>query len=260
MVKYDFKGKNEIVKGSGKGLGKIIAEEFAKAGANVVIADISKEDSERTTEELKQYGTRIQSYIIDVSNYDEMVRMAEFVTNEFGSIDILINNAGICIMGALTDMDVDTVDKILKVNINGTVYGCKAVLPQMKKQQYGKIVNFSSIAAKLAGANSSIYSTTKAGVIALTASLAREYARDGININAVLPGIIRTPLWEKMLDDMTENDASKKDELFASFTDQIPTGRPQEPIDIANMVLYLCTDEAWNITGQNIGIDGGHTF
>jgi NAD(P)-dependent dehydrogenase (short-subunit alcohol dehydrogenase family) len=130
----------------------------------------------------------------------------------------------------------------------------------MQKQHYGKIVNMSSIAAKLGGANAAVYSATKAGVLELTACLAREYAQYNININCVLPGIIRTPLWENMLNEMTNNDESKKDEVFASFTKDIPLGKPQEPIDIANAVLFLCTEEANNITAQNLGVDGGQTY
>jgi NAD(P)-dependent dehydrogenase (short-subunit alcohol dehydrogenase family) len=118
----------------------------------------------------------------------------------------------------------------------------------------------SSIAAKLGSANISVYSATKAAVLELTACLAREYAKDNININCVLPGIIRTPLWEGMLDEMTNNDASKKDEVFSSFTSGIPMGRPQEPVDIANAVLFLCTEESSNITAQNLGVDGGQTY
>ena len=260
MIKFDFKNKNVIVTGSGKGLGKSIAEEFARAGANVVIADISKEDSEKVAEELKQYGVKTQVYIIDVSKYEDVEKMIDFVVKEFGSVDILINNAGICVANPLTQMDVETADAIIDINVKGTIYGCKAAIPYMVKQKYGKIINLSSIAAKLCGAGSAVYSASKSAVLALTASLAREYARDNININCICPGIIRTPLWEKMLDDMTGNDASKKDSLFASFTDQIPNGRPQDPIDISNMILYLCSDEAYNITGQNIGVDGGQTF
>ena len=148
----------------------------------------------------------------------------------------------------------------IKINLNGTLYCCKNVLPIMKKQRYGKIVNLSSIAGKLGGANASVYSATKAGVLELTACLAREYAEYDININCVLPGIIRTPLWNQMLVEMTEENHADKDVVFKSYTDTIPMKRPQEPVDIANAILFLCTDEASNITAQNLGIDGGQTY
>jgi NAD(P)-dependent dehydrogenase (short-subunit alcohol dehydrogenase family) len=260
MIKYDFTNKNVIVTGSGNGLGKSIATEFAKAGANVIIADLNGEDAKTVANELSNYGKKVLPYVIDVSKYEEFEQLVNFALNELGSIDILVNNAGICASLPIEDTDVKLSDKMVNINLNGTIYGCKAVLPQMKKQRYGKIVNMSSIAAKLGSANISVYSATKAGVLELTACLAREYAAYNININCVLPGIIRTPLWEKMLDEMTNNDASKKDEVFASFTNGIPRGVPQEPVDIANAVLFLCTEEASNITAQNLGVDGGQTY
>jgi NAD(P)-dependent dehydrogenase (short-subunit alcohol dehydrogenase family) len=260
MIKYDFKGKNVVVTGAGKGLGKSIAEEFAKAGANVVIADINTQDAVKAATELSKYGTQILPCTVDVSNYEIMQKMVAAVIERLGRIDIFVNNAGICTSLPIEDMDVASIEKMIKINLNGTLYGCKAVLPYMKKQQSGKIVNMSSIAAKLGGANISVYSATKAAVLELTACLAREYAPYNININCVLPGIIRTPLWEGMLDEMTNNDASKKDEVFASFTSGIPMGKPQEPVDIANAVLFLCTEESSNITAQNLGVDGGQTY
>jgi NAD(P)-dependent dehydrogenase (short-subunit alcohol dehydrogenase family) len=260
MIKYDFSNKNVIVTGAASGLGKSIAEQFAKAGANVVIADLNKEAADNLSNELKKYGHKIISYSLDVSNYDAFKTMIESIANELGSIDILVNNAGICKAEPLIDMDMAFADKMIKINLNGTIYGCKAVLPQMIKQHKGKIVNMSSIAAKMGGVGASVYSATKAGVLELTACLAREYAKDNINVNCILPGIIRTPLWEKMLDEMTNNVPSKKDEVFASFTKEIPLGRPQDEIDIANAVLFLCTEEADNITAQNLGVDGGETY
>jgi NAD(P)-dependent dehydrogenase (short-subunit alcohol dehydrogenase family) len=260
MIKYDFTDKNVIVTGAGSGLGKSIATEFAKAGANVVIADLNEEAATTVSAELAQYGKNIVPYQVDVSNYEEVENMITGITKLLGSIDILVNNAGICKAEPLIDMDMNFADKMIKINLNGTIYGCKAVLPQMIKQNKGKIVNMSSIAAKMGGVGASVYSATKAGVLELTACLAREYAKNNINVNCVLPGIIRTPLWEKMLDEMTNNDPSKKDEVFASFTKEIPLGRPQDEIDIAFAVLFLCTEEADNITAQNLGVDGGETY
>lgn len=260
MINYDFRGKNVIVTGASMGLGYAIALEFVKAGASLIIADINLEEAEKAKEKLSQYGTRIETYKIDVSNYDEFLSLANYVENTFGSIDILVNNAGIFVAEMFNDMEIAKMDKLINVNLNGTVYGCRAVLPVMKKQQYGKVINISSIAAKLGGSGAAIYSATKAAVLELTACLAREYAKDNININCVLPGIIRTPLWEKALDEMTKGDISKKDTVFAQFTKDIPMGRPQEPVDIAKAVLFLCSEEASNITAQNLAIDGGHTY
>lgn len=242
------------------GLGKAICEEFAVSHANVVIADINIEEANKVKEELSKYGTTILVHELDVSNYDGFVELVDKVNNELGRIDILVNNAGICESVPLSDADIKRCNRMVDINLNGTIYGCKAVLKVMKEQRYGKIVNMSSVAAKMGSANASVYAATKAAVLELTACLAREYARDNININCVLPGIIRTPLWENMLNNFTNNDSSKKDEMFAALTQDIPLGRPQEPKDIANAVLFLCTDEASNITAQNLGVDGGQSY
>ena len=260
MITYDFQDKVAIVTGASMGIGKAIAEAFAKAHANVVIADINIDEANKTKEELSKYNTTILTYQLDVSNYDEFANMIADVKKQMRHIDILVNNAGICESVSLVDMQQNTIDRMIKINLNGTVYGCKAVLPVMVEQKYGKIVNMSSVAAKLGSANSAVYSVTKAGVLELTACLAREYAKDNININCVLPGIIRTPLWENMLNELTNNESQKKDAVFAEFTKDIPLGRPQETKDIANAVLFLCCDEANNITAQNLGVDGGQTY
>lgn len=260
MIKYDFTGKNVIVTGGSMGLGKAICEEFAIAHANIVIADINIDEANKTKEELSKYGTKILAYKLDVSDYENFVSLIDTVNKEFGTIDILVNNAGICKSAPLTVMPKNECDAMVNINLNGTIYGCKAVLPVMVNQKYGKIVNMSSMAAKLGNANSAVYAATKAGILELTASLAREYAPDNININCVLPGVIRTPLWEKMLNDYTNGDPSQKDAMFSMITKDIPLGRPQEPKDIANAVLFLCTDEACNITAQNIGVDGGQAY
>ncbi len=260
MIKYDFTGKNVIVTGGSMGLGKAICDEFAAAHANVVIADINIEEANKTKEELSKYGTTILVHKLDVSNYEEFEKTINDIHNELGTIDILVNNAGICKSAPLTDMPINECNAMVNINLNGTIYGCKAILPIMKEQKYGKIVNMSSMAAKLGNANSAVYATTEAGVLELTASLAREYAPFNININCVLPGIIRTPLWENMLDSYTNGDPTQKDAMFSMITKDIPLGRPQEPKDIANAVLFLCTDEASNITAQNLGVDGGQSY
>jgi len=260
VIQYDFTGKNVLVTGGSMGLGKAICETFSASHANVVILDINIEEANKTKEELEKYGNKVLAYQLDVSDYEEFEKIIREVKKELGRIDILVNNAGICKSLPLIYMDSKESERMVNVNLNGTINGCKAVLPVMVEQKYGKIINMSSMAAKAGSANSSVYSATKAGILELTACLAREYAKDNININCVLPGIIRTPLWENMLNEFTNNEESKKDELFASLTKDIPMGRPQEPEDIANAVLFLCTEEAKNITAQNLGVDGGQTY
>ena len=153
MIKFDFTNKNVIVTGASMSLGKEIAKQFAKAHENVIIADLNLEAAEKTKKELEVYGTKILTYPIDVSNYSKWKKLANYANQELGSIDILVNNAGICSLEPIADMDIDKLNKMLAVNLNGTIYGCKTILPIMKKQGGGRVVNMSSIASKLASAN-----------------------------------------------------------------------------------------------------------
>lgn len=261
-MEFNFKDKNVIVTGGASGLGKCIAEEFAKSGANVVIVDVNKDKAAETANELQKYGVRTFATGTDVTKYNEVEDLMEKTYRKFGSIDVLINSAGICVLQPILDMSMKDLDAVIDIDFKGTVYCSRAALKYMKEQKSGKIVNMSSIAGKLSGAGASIYSSVKYGIISLTASLAREFARDGINVNAILPGIIRTNMWEDILDGFTGNseDDKVRNGVFTQYEDSIPQGVAQEPIDIANMTLYLCSDEARYITGQNIGVDGGQTF
>ncbi len=208
-------------------LGKAIAKTFAKVKANVVIVDLNEEGL-KTKVKLEVYSTKIITYKIDVSNYEAFEELVDTTLKELGSIDILVNNVGIFVTKPLVDMNVNTIDKIIKVNINGTVYGCKAVLPVMQKQQAERIINMSSIVAKLGWTGPTVYSLTKVAVLELTTCLAREYAKDPTNENTVLPGFVRTPLWENALNEFTRGDVTKYDELFSSFAQDIPLGRPKK--------------------------------
>ena len=263
MIKnyFDLTGQTAVVTGASTGLGVQMAKALANQGCNIVaMARRQNLIDDVAAEIAKEYGVKAVGIRCDITDTESVDSAVDAALAEFGRIDILINNAGICKCLPLEETEKNDIDKMIKINLNGTLYCCKNVLPIMKKQRYGKIVNLSSIAGKLGGANASVYSATKAGVLELTACLAREYAEYDININCVLPGIIRTPLWNQMLVEMTEENHADKDVVFKSYTDTIPMKRPQEPVDIANAILFLCTDEASNITAQNLGIDGGQTY
>lgn len=261
-MEFNFKDKVAVITGGGSGLGKCIAIEFAKANANVIIIDKNSEKAKATANELNNMGVKSMYFDIDITDYQEVEKVMNTVNTEFGRIDILINSAGICLLQPILNMSISDLDAVIDIDLKGTVYCTKAVLKYMKEQKYGKIVNMSSIAAKLSGANASIYSCVKNAIISFTASIGREFAQDGINCNAILPGIIRTNMWEDILDGFTNNSEDKKvrDDVFNTYESGIPQGRAQEPIDIANMTLFLCTEEAKSITSQNIGVDGGQTF
>ncbi|SMP63945.1 SDR family NAD(P)-dependent oxidoreductase [Anoxynatronum buryatiense] len=259
MVPINLNGKSVLVTGAASGLGKAIAMRLAEAGCAVCVADINIAAAEVVANEISQMGNASMAFQVNTSNQNEVVNMVNESIKKFEKLDLLVNNAGIGTMKPITDMQQEDIDNMIDINLKGVIYGCKAALAHMIPQNEGNIINISSVAAKMGAPYASVYASSKAGVIALTNSLAREVAENNININAICPGIIRTNMWEKQLELMTNNgDAQSKNEAFRSFSSsQIPLRRPQEPEDIANMVVYLASDLARNITGQTINVDGG---
>lgn len=261
MIEINMNGKVAIVTGSASGLGKAIALRFAQAGADVAVADINIENALKTAEEIKSLGRKSIAFQIDTRDSESFSKLIDATTENLGGLDFMINNAGIGIMKPILEFSSNEIDLVIDIDLKGTIYGCKAALAYMMPRKTGRIVNLSSIAAKMATPASSVYAAAKSGVMALTAALAREAADSNININAICPGVVRTEMWEKQLNAMAEdNNAEAKAKIFASFTDMIPLKRPQEPDDIANMALFLCSDLANNITAQSFAVDGGATI
>lgn len=259
MISINLKGKVAIVTGAASGLGKAIALKLAEAGCSVGIADLNYEEAVKVTEQIKKMGMVSKAFKVNTTKADEVFSLVDAAVKEFGKLDIMVNNAGIGLMKPILDLTQQEIDNLIDIDLKGVVNGCRAALKYMIPQNDGKIVNMSSVAAKTGSPQASVYAAAKAGVIALTNSLAREVAENNININAICPGIVRTNMWETQLDVMTNNaDKSVKDEVFKNFSSsQIPLKRPQEADDIANMVIFLTSDLAKNITGQNINVDGG---
>ncbi|EXG86135.1 dehydrogenase of unknown specificity, short-chain alcohol dehydrogenase like [Clostridium sp. ASBs410] len=260
MIEINMNGKVAIVTGSASGLGKAIALRFAQAGADVAVADINIENALKTAEEIKSLGRKSIAFQIDTRDSESFSKLIDATTENLGGLDFMINNAGIGIMKPILEFSSNEIDLVIDIDLKGTIYGCKAALAYMMPRKTGRIVNLSSIAAKMATPASSVYAAAKAGVMALTAALAREAADSNININAICPGVVRTEMWEKQLNAMAEDNSEEaKAKIFASFTDMIPLKRPQEPDDIANMAIFLCSDLANNITAQSFAVDGGAT-
>lgn len=259
MVSIDLNGKVAIVSGAASGLGKAIALKLAESGCSVGIADLNYEGAVKVAEEIEKMGSKALAFKVDTTKADQVSNLVDETVKEFGRLDIMVNNAGIGLMKPILDLTQQEIDSLIDIDLKGVINGCRAALKYMIPQKSGKIVNMSSVAAKVGAPQASVYAAAKAGVIALTNSLAREVAENNININAVCPGIVRTNMWETQLNLMTNNgDKSVKDEIFKNFSNsQIPLKRPQEPEDIANMVMFLTSDMAKNITGQNINVDGG---
>lgn len=259
-MEFNFNGKKALVTGGGSGLGEECALLFARSGANVLIADLKPERCEKVAEKVRALGRQAIVYPIDVTNYDQVAAMYKRIVDEWGTVDFVVNSAGVCLTEDLTAQTVNDIDLSIDVNIKGTIYSCREALAIMRPKKYGKIVNMSSIAAKACLGGFSVYSATKSAVLAATACLGREAALDNVTVNCICPGIIKTSMWEEILDQLAGDDQAKRDEVWAEWTKGTPNGKPQDPIDIANMVAFLCSEEARFITSQNIGVDGGYTF
>ena len=259
-MKFNFEGKKALVTGGGSGLGRECALLFALNGADVLIADLKEERCEKVAEEIRALGRNAIAYTLDVTDYNQVANMYKKIVEEWGTVDFVVNSAGVCLTEDLTTQSVENIDLSIDVNIKGTIYSCREALAIMRPKKYGKIVNMSSIAAKACLGGFSVYSATKAAVLAATASLGREAALDNVTVNCICPGIIKTSMWEEILDQLAGDDQAERDRVWAEWNKGTPNGKPQDPIDIANMVAFLCSEEARYITAQNIGVDGGYTF
>jgi NAD(P)-dependent dehydrogenase (short-subunit alcohol dehydrogenase family) len=243
-----FKGRVAIVTGGGRGIGKGIAMRLAEAGADVVIGDVDRIHAEQTADELeKRLGSAI-AVQVDVTQEDSIADAVKIVLKEFGKIDILINNAGIMFRTRILDISLEEWRETLLVNLTGPFLFTQAVIPLMKKNGYGRIVNISSSAGRsvstLGGAH---YTASKAGLLGLTRAVAKEVAASGITVNAVCPGLIDTQ--------MARETTTKKE--LEMFLDSVPIQRLGLPEEIGDLVLFLCSENASYITGASIDINGG---
>ena len=259
-MEFNFEGKKALVTGGGSGLGRECALLFARGGADVLVADLKMERCEAVCEEIAALGRSAIAYEIDVTDYEQVQEMYKKIVELWGTVDFVVNSAGVCLTEDLTNQSVDDIDLSIDVNVKGTLYSCREALSIMRPNKYGKIVNMASIAAKLCKGGFAVYSATKAAVLAATASLGREAALDNVTVNCICPGIIKTSMWEEILDQLAGDDQAERDRVWAEWAKDTPNGKPQDPIDIANMVAFLCTEDARFITSQNIGVDGGYTF
>jgi 3-oxoacyl-[acyl-carrier protein] reductase len=239
-------GKISVITGAARGIGKEIALLFAREGSDMAVCDINAEILKDTVEELKASGRRVLSFVVDVTNLAEVENLTRNILDNFGKIDILINNAGITRDAFLLRLDEADWDKVIAVNLKGTFNCTKAVAKAMLKQRQGRIINIASIIGLRGNAGQANYAASKAGIIGLTKSVARELASRTITVNAIAPGFIQTDMTEKLPQEI-------KDEMLK----QIPLGRFGKPLDIAQTALFLASSAADYITGQVIVVDGG---
>ena len=239
-------GKVAVVTGAAQGIGKTIALLFAAKGLSLVLCDINLEAAEETAREIEEKGGNCLTLKSDVSNFQDAEKIIKQAVEHFGSLDILINNAGITRDNVLLRMKEEQWDQVMAVNLKGTFNFTRAALKVMMRKKSGKIISIASITGMMGNAGQANYSASKAGVIGFTKAIAREYADRGITVNAVAPGFIATA----MTDAIPEKE---REELIK----QIPMRKLGTPEDVANAVYFLASDEARYITGQVIGVNGG---
>jgi len=239
-------GKVALVTGAAQGIGRAIGLLLARNGADIVVSDINLEKAEETAKEIRAIGPKAMALKVDVSNLSDVERMVEGILEKLAKIDILVNNAGITRDKLILRMTEEDWDAVLGVNLKGTFNCTKAVIRHMTKQRSGKIVNIASVVGEMGNAGQANYSASKAGVIGLTKTIAREYAQRGINVNAIAPGYIETPMTEAL-------PGKAKEELKKL----IPMERLGKPEDVAEAVLFLVSEESNYITGQVLNVNGG---
>ncbi|WP_297133467.1 3-oxoacyl-[acyl-carrier-protein] reductase [Terrisporobacter sp.] len=242
-----LQGKCAVITGASRGIGREIALQFAKEGANIVLNyRSSEEEALELKKELDKLGSNTLIIKADVSNFDEAENLIKEAKNTFGKVDILVNNAGITKDTLLIRMKEEDFDKVIEVNLKGAFNCLRAVSPIMIRQKEGKIINMSSVVGVVGNAGQVNYSASKAGVIGMTKSLAREIGSKNINVNAIAPGFIDTDMTKVLSEDQKKNIISG-----------VPLKRLGQVGDIANLAVFLASDKSNYITGQVIHVDGG---
>ncbi len=241
-----LKGKVAFITGSAQGIGKAIAKKLGEQGADLVLIDINEEVLNKTVEDFKSLNVKVKSYICDISDFNKTDELAKAVLADFGKVDIIVNNAGITRDNLVMRMSESEWDLVIRINLTGTFNVCKAFTRFLLKQRSGRIINISSVIGLMGNAGQVNYAASKAGILGLTKSLAKEFGARNILVNAIAPGFIETEMTKQLSDSDRE-----------AYSKIIPLKRFGSPEDVSNIVLFLSSELSSYITGQVIQCDGG---
>jgi 2-hydroxycyclohexanecarboxyl-CoA dehydrogenase len=251
-----LEGKVVIVTGGAGGIGKATCSRFAQAGSKVAVFDLNADATAAMVAELNESGLQAAAYIVDLTNYEAVDKAVADVESDLGPIDILVNNAGWDIFTPFLKSDPAYWQKIIDINLITALNTHRCILPAMVERGVGRVVNISSDAARVGSSGEAVYAACKAGIIALSKTLAREHARDGITFNVVCPGLTETA----MLEDFLAAAGGDPEKLRGAFRRAVPLGRLGKPEDLPGAILFLSSDDAAFRTGQVISVSGGLTM
>jgi NAD(P)-dependent dehydrogenase (short-subunit alcohol dehydrogenase family) len=250
-----LENKVALITGSANGMGKAMALRFAREGCDIIVADLQSVAAQHVAEEIRSYGRKAVAMQTDISRSEEIKALVGASVREFGKIDILVNNAGAAGGGSLEASDEEEWDKVLALNLKGAFLACKAAVPHMKKQRYGKIINISSMGAVRPTVSVLAYHSAKAGILGLTLNLAFELASFNICVNCIVPGPIETPFWDPLTKGMSPE--NKKAFWGALAKKEVPLGRMGTPEDIAGPALFFASELSSYVSGQILCVAGG---
>jgi len=252
-----LRGKVAVVTGGGGGIGRAICNALADEGAPVAVCDARMDAARAVADEVRSRGGIADAWLFDVSNRAAVEKAVDAIEDAFGELDIWVNNAGISRIVPFLDCSDETWDLTLSVNLKGAFIGCQAAIRRMLPRKRGAVINMSSQSGKTGNGHYAAYCASKFGVIGLTQSLAVEFARSGIRINAICPGVVFTSLWDGMVDDYARKRNLQPQEVKPYMESKIPMGRLCTPEDVARAVIFLASDDAAYITGQSLNLSGG---
>lgn len=256
-----IEGKTALVTGAGQGIGRAIALRLAQDGANIALVDLQGDKILEVAEEIGKLGRSTTTFKADVSNREQVFAAVDHAESELNGFDIIVNNAGIASIEPLADVKPEEIDKVMRINVNGVLWGIQAAAQKFKDRgQKGKIINACSIAGHEGFPLLGVYSASKFAVRALTQAAAKEFASDGITVNGYCPGIVGTDMWVEIDRRMAEITGSKIGENYDKYVGGIALGRASTAEDVAQFVSYLAGPDSDYMTGQSVMIDGGLVY